>query len=101
MLDWTKLDRDKWDRAVEALVFRHYAGNDRQVKIFDGSGGDGGRDIEAVFNSGYRIIIQLKHFPEGFSSSWQSRRRQITDSFKAALKHEPDEWILVVPKKLS
>lgn len=103
MIVWTKLDREKWDRAVEALMFRHYAaaGDDCQVRIYDGSGGDGGRDIEVVFSNGYRIILQLKHFPEGFSSNWQPRRRQIAKSFKAALKHEPDEWILVVPKKLA
>ena len=102
MLDWIKLDREKWDRAVEVLLFRHYSDPDLDVYIYDGSGGDGGRDIEVVSRAtGYRIILQLKHFPEGFSSVWGQRRKQIKKSFKAALKQRPDEWILVVPKNLT
>jgi hypothetical protein len=40
--------------------------------------------------------------PEGFSGGWgDSRRPQITKSFKKALEHSPDEWTLVVPRVLT
>lgn len=101
MLKWNRLGRKRWNRAVEALVFRHYdePGVDRQV--FDGTGGDGGRDIVVVRPDGHRIILQLKYFPEGFSVKYVNRRDQIKRSFSAAMRHEPDEWILVVPKNLT
>lgn len=102
MLDWTTLGREKWNRAVEALLLLHYSAPGTAVRVYDGTGGDGGRDIEVVREDGHRIILQLKYFPEGFSStSWGQRRKQIKKSFKAALKQRPDEWILVVPKNLT
>ena len=58
----------------------------------------GGIDVEVVTNDGRRRIFQLKYFPGGFSGGWgDSRRSQITKSFKKALEHSPDEWTLVVP----
>ena len=72
------------------------------VRVLDGRGGDGGIDVEVVTNDGRRRIFQLKYFPGGFSGGWgDSRRPQITKSFKKALEHSPDEWTLVVPRVLT
>lgn len=101
MLDWTTLGREKWDTAVHALLQLHYAKPGSVVNVNDGKGGDGGIDVEVIRADGYRIILQLKYFPEGFSYRDVGRRSQIKRSFKAALKHRPDEWILVVPKNLT
>ena len=72
------------------------------MRVLDGRGGDGGIDVEVVTNDGRRRIFQLKYFPGGFSGGWgDSRRPQITKSFKKALEHSPDEWTLVVPRVLT
>ncbi|WP_345503491.1 hypothetical protein [Streptomyces racemochromogenes] len=46
-------------------------------------------------------IYQLKYFPEGFPGSYQGRRAGIKRSFKKALEHDPDDWVLVVPCALT
>ncbi len=98
LIDWEKIGREKFDRAVEALIAYRY--QHAEVTAFDGKGGDGGRDV--VVRQGDRVrIFQLKYFPEGFSSKWVQRRRQIKRSFEAALDHKPYEWTLVVPKNLT
>ncbi len=104
MLQWGALTRDEFERAVEALVLRVVSSEQphRTARAFDGRGGDSGIDIEVVERETNRRvqILQLKHFPEGFSGGFRdARRRQITESFRAALRHEVDEWILVVPRK--
>lgn len=71
-----------------------------QVWSPDGSGGDGGRDVLVLENEN-TIIYQLKYFTDGLTSKPESRKRQITDSFTAALKHNPDEWVLVFPSKIN
>lgn len=92
------MGRDAFDRAVEALIAYRYP--DADVRVFDGRGGDGGRDV--VVRQGDRVrIYQLKYFPGGFSSEQRQRRRQIKKSFEAALAHEPYEWTLVVPCNLT
>lgn len=100
-IKWEQLGQPEFDRTVEALIARRF--NDLgTVTIVDGRGGDGGIDILLVTHGGRRRIFQLKYFPEGFSSGWaDSRRPQITKSFKRALQHEPDEWTLVVPRTLT
>lgn len=98
LVDWDAIGREKFDRVVEALIAYRY--QDSEVTVFDGKGGDGGRDVVVVQGSRVRIF-QLKYFPEGFSSANVKRRKQIEKSFKAALAHEPFQWTLVVPKNLT
>src|SRR5690349_12165619 len=104
MLHWGALTRDEFERTVEALVVRVVASKQPHLvaRAFDGRGGDGGIDIEVVDrDTNQRVqILQLKHFPEGFSGGFREvRRRQITESFRAALRQDMDEWTLVVPRK--
>lgn len=93
-VDWANLGQVEFDRTVEALV-RHRFGE--RARAINGRGGDDGRDIEVTFDDGRVWILQLKYFPEGFSSEWRKRRTQIRNSFQAALAHTPAEWTLVVP----
>ena len=95
MLDWDTLGQPKFDRIVEALV-RHRFGE--AVRAVNGIGGDEGIDIEIILDRGRLWILQLKYFPEGFSSVWGARRTQISRSFKTASKHSPAKWTLVVPR---
>lgn len=44
-LDWDTIGQPLFDRIIEALVQRIY-GEDWDVRPIDGSGGDGGIDIE-------------------------------------------------------
>lgn len=93
-VDWSTLDQPKFDRIVEALV-RHRFGEN--VRAVNGRGGDGGIDIAITLDDGGLRILQLKYFPEGFSSEWQKRRTQIRKSFEAAITNAPTEWWFVVP----
>ena len=69
-LDWARLDQPTFDRIVEALV-RHRFGD--EVRAVNGRGGDDGIDIEVTLANGRLWILQLKFYPEGFSSVWGSR----------------------------
>lgn len=95
MLDWDSLGQPKFDRVVEALI-RHRFGE--TVRAVNGIGGDEGIDIEVVLDGGRLWILQLKYFPEGFTSVYRARRTQISRSFKTASKHSPAKWSLVVPR---
>ena len=97
-VEWETLDRADWDRLVEALLYRMFSDTHR-VQVYEGSGGDGGRDV-VVVGSESTTTFQLKFFPGGYSGPFGSRRPQITKSFKAAMTQDPDEWVLVVPHKL-
>ncbi|MDM3974745.1 hypothetical protein QRB36_11255 [Mycobacterium marseillense] len=98
MLDWAALGQPTFDRVVEAMA-RHRLGE--SVRAVNGLGGDEGIDIEITLDDGRLWILQLKYFPEGFSSVWRARRTQIARSFKRALKHSPSKWTLVVPRVCS
>ncbi|CAM3305125.1 hypothetical protein [Tsukamurella hominis] len=101
MIKWEHIGQPDFDRVVEVLLRRRY-GSDRweagamKVTAFDGRGGDGGLDI-LIEGPTETAIYQLKYFPEGFSGGFVKRRDQITGSFKAALQHNPDRWVLVIP----
>lgn len=60
----------------------------------DGSGGDGGRDVQLVTDEGL-VIFQLKDFTGRLSTG--GRRRQIVRSLEKAATHKPIRWELVVP----
>jgi len=64
-IDWSALGRQNWDVLVEALLFRMYDRDGNKVTIFNGIGGDGGRDVVVDFADGTKQIFQLKHFPGG------------------------------------
>ena len=98
MLDWSALEQPTFDRVVEAIVRDRFGDS---VRAVNGVGGDEGIDIEIELDGGRLWILQLKYFPEGFSSVWHRRRTQITRSFKRALKHSPATWTLVVPRVCS
>ncbi|MGW6882644.1 hypothetical protein ACWGEU_20555 [Streptomyces goshikiensis] len=98
-IEWNHIEQPRFDRIVEALVHRLYA--DRaDVKVVNGRGGDGGIDIKVTLPDRVRIL-QLKCYTDGFPGSYKGRRASIKKSFKDALVHDPDEWILVVPCTLS
>ncbi|MET7534398.1 hypothetical protein [Streptomyces goshikiensis] len=98
-IEWKHIEQPRFDQIVEALVHRVYA--DRgDVKVVNGRGGDGGIDIKVTLPDRARIL-QLKCYNDGFPGSYKGRRASITKSFKDALVHDPDEWILVVPCTLS
>lgn len=98
-IEWDRIRKPKFDRIVEALFTRLYDGAD-DFRVYDGRGGDGGKDIYVRQGSRVRIF-QLKYFPEGFSSANGKRRNQIKKSFAAAMEEQPYEWTLVVPCNLT
>jgi hypothetical protein len=67
-----------------------------EAERLDGSGGDGGRDVQLRPNDGRLDLFELKSFT-GRLSKERGRRRQVEDSLKTAAGHDPDSWTLVVP----
>lgn len=98
-LDWQRFEQEDFDRLVEALLHRVHE-DAKKVWSPEDSGGDGGRDV-LVECDDKTIIYQLKFYKDGLTSKPESRKQQIIRSFKAALKHEPDEWVLVFPSKIN
>ncbi|QYL30064.1 hypothetical protein TM48_04626 [Mycobacterium shottsii] len=74
---------------------RHRFGE--KVRAVNGRGGDEGIDIGITLADGGLWILQLKYYPEGFSSVWGKRRTEIAKSFRRAKKHTPAKWSLLVP----
>ena len=99
-IHWERMGREAFEQLVEALLSRVHDRDGHEIVFPDGKGGDGGRDAVAVAD-GRTIVYQLKYFPDGLSTSGSSRKRQVQRSFKAALAHDPDQWVLVVPCKLT
>lgn len=60
----------------------------------DGSGGDGGRDLQ-VHDPESTIIYELKSFTGRLSQG--GRKQQISRSLRKAARHRPDAWRLVIP----
>jgi hypothetical protein len=89
-VDWRALGRDTFNDIVDILLSREYRTRGHAV---NGRGGDEGIDYD-VDDS--KIIFQYKFFCDGFPGN-SSRRTQTKRSFKKAMTHDPDEWILVVP----
>lgn len=95
IINWAGLGRERFERIVEALIAKEFEGGD--VTIPNGRGGDGGIDASVKIDQQYKIF-QFKYFTDGFPSHNKSRRDQIRRSFKSALKHGPNQWILVIPE---
>jgi hypothetical protein len=64
-----------------------------EAQRIDGSGGDGGRDVQLPLLTGLEIF-ELKSFTGRMTGP---RRRQVERSLAKAAKHEPKAWHLVVP----
>ncbi len=99
-INWRRLEEDAFNSAVEALLVRHLTTNGLRAQAIDGRGGDRGIDIDVRVEATGQLthILQLKHFPEGFSGGFLPRRRQIKESFEQAMKEQPPVWTLVVPR---
>lgn len=86
---WESLSRETYEDMVAVLISRLHPDAQR----IDGSGGDGGRDVQIPADYGL-VIYQLKSLTGRMD---RSRRRQVKDSLVAASLHSPAEWFLVVP----
>jgi hypothetical protein len=80
------------DRIVDTILGRLHGDRGHAP---EGRGGDGGIDYTVDDNA---IIYQYKFFPDGANTS--SRKRQIKRSFLASAKHNPGDWVIVIPAKL-
>lgn len=98
-VDWKQTSRAEFERLVNLLVFRERDNRLRSVNAPDGRGGDGGVHIEirAKRDGGLVEILQLKHYPDGFSSVHVGRRAHIKRSFETAMRLRPKKWTLVIP----
>jgi len=99
-VNWKLLEEDAFNTAVEALLVRHLTTEGLRAQAIDGRGGDGGIDIDVRVEATGQLtqILQLKHFPEGFSGGFVQRRQQIKKSFEQAMTEQPPVWTLVVPR---
>jgi hypothetical protein len=91
-INWRQIDEPLFVRIVDAILDRIWG--DRGVAP-EGRGGDAGIDYRV---DGTRIIYQYKFYPDGANTA--SRRRHIKASFADATKHNPEEWVLVVPARI-
>ena len=91
-IDWARIDQPLFDRIVDTILGRIH-GNRGHAP--EGRGGDDGIDYTVDDNA---IIYQYKFFPDGANTN--ARRRQIKRSFISAEKHNPREWVIVIPARL-
>ncbi|MGA2740828.1 MAG: hypothetical protein ABSG65_25750 [Bryobacteraceae bacterium] len=81
-------------------------GDDRSAQHLFGKGGDEGIDIRAgeldpalrAATGATLTIWQVKFFRDGIKDS---QKKKIAESFRRALKHQPDRWVLCVPRPLT
>ncbi len=86
---WSDVDRDTYEDMVAVLISRLHPNAQR----IDGSGGDGGRDVQVPLDSGLEIY-QLKSHTGRMA---KKQREQVKDSLKSAKEYRPTAWYLVVP----
>ena len=86
---WKDLDHPTYEDMVAVLINRLYP----SVERIDGSGGDGGRDVQLRTDDGL-IIFQLKSFTGRMD---RRRRPKVEESLRRAVQHHPVRWRLVVP----
>ncbi|WML81973.1 hypothetical protein [Streptomyces sp. VNUA74] len=90
---WGDLDPAKIENMISVLISRMHA----EVQRIDGSGGDGGRDVQVPLPCGL-VIYEVKSFTGRLN---KSRRQQIKRSLKKAAEHNPKHWHLVMPIDLT
>jgi hypothetical protein len=78
-----------YEDMISVLISRIH----RAAQRVDGSGGDGGRDVQLPLPAGLEIF-ELKSFTGRMNST---RRRQVEKSLRRAAEHNPKAWHLVVP----
>ena len=86
---WEGLGRETYEDMVAVLLSRLHPAAQR----IDGSGGDGGRDVQIPTQDGL-VVYQLKSQTGRMTPS---RRRQVKVSLESASQHSPAKWFLVVP----
>lgn len=86
---WEDLGQQAYEDMVAVLISRLHPTAQR----IDGSGGDGGRDVQMPTEDGL-VIYQLKSQTGRMT---QARRRQVENSLRSASRHNPVKWFLVVP----
>jgi len=83
-----------YEDMVSVLIKRRHPD---AVRI-DGSGGDGGRDLQIHTDDGL-VIFELKSFTGRLNTG--DRKRQIAKSLTRAMEHKPVRWHLVAPIDLN
>lgn len=83
-----------YERMVSVLIKRVYPTADR----VDGSGGDGGRDVQVHTDEGL-AIFELKSFTGRLSTG--GRKKQIAKSLTRAMNLNPARWSVVAPIDLT
>ena len=95
-IDWRTIGNPTFERIVDTLLSIEFGSRGRPI---EGRGGEG--EIPGDFSADDgKIVFEYKYFPDGFPSSG-SRPKQIKTSFAKARKRNPEDWILVVPAKLT
>ena len=94
-IDWSdpRISPTVYEDMVAVLISRLHP----EAQRIDGSGGDGGRDVQLPLPTGLEIF-ELKSFTGRMTAP---RRRQVERSLKKAAEHNPTAWHLVVPIKPS
>lgn len=86
---WESLEPGTYEDMVAVLTSRLNPSAQR----IDGSGGDGGRDVQVPTDDGLELH-ELKSFTGRMTSA---RRRQVENSLATAAQRDPVRWFLVVP----
>ena len=89
---WEDLDSQIYEDMGSVLLSRLHPDAQR----IDGSGGDGGRDVQIVNDQDDKTLyaFELKSFTGRMDPS---RRQQVSNSLKRAADLKPVGWTLVVP----
>lgn len=89
---WDKLSEPQYADLVSRLLVRL----NPTAEVMDGSGGDGGRDVQ--IRQAQRLEInELKSFTGRLSARAPKRRAQVEKSLVQAAKLNPNAWHLIVP----
>ncbi|MEU5549026.1 hypothetical protein ABZ738_04585 [Micromonospora sp. NPDC047793] len=88
---WDELPEPQYAELVSRLLVRLFP----RAEVIDGSGGDGGRDVQVRY-AGRLSIYELKSFT-GRLGRKPDRRKQVEKSLAQAAKLKPFAWYLVVP----
>jgi hypothetical protein len=90
-INWSdpRISPTVYEDMVAVLISRLHP----EAQRIDGSGGDGGRDVQLPLQTGLEIF-ELKSFTGRMTAT---RRRQVEKSLRKAAEHNPKAWHLVVP----